>query len=173
MIKIAIMMKQMLSKGNCKDLGIAITQGMCYRGILASKRRLEYRTIGECISNADALSALPQCQKTLLIDDDCVSSYLESTESDFFTSNLASLNSNSYITPQKHFKEVSLFVHELIGISKSLEASSYDLKSKEWKQSNTPLFRWKSYLKSFLDHGTPNVILIKGSPGNEVPLTIR
>jgi hypothetical protein len=178
MMKIAIMLKQMFSKGNSKDIGIAVTQGICYHGILASKKRLEYRTIGKCVANAYALSALPQCQNKILIDDDCVSSYLSMIEADCFISNEALLQSNSYITPQKKHKEVSLIVHEIFGISKSIGASCYDLKSKEFLSSSPSSkkveasrqpshVRWKYYLKSFLEDGSPNILLVKGSPGED------
>lgn len=180
MMKIAIMMKQLLSRGNCKDLSIAVTQGMCYRGILASKNRMEFRTIGLCVCKADGISALPQCQKTLLVDDDSASSYLESTDSDIFTSNEAILCSNNYIARQKSQKEISMIVYELIGFYKPATSSAVDIRYKENYTSSVkksdlgsiPLsFKWEAFIKSFLEDGKPNIIFVKGSPGNVIFLT--
>ena len=172
------MVKKLIANGIVNDLSIAVTQGICFRGILSSKHRMEFRTIGQCISDAGAISALPMCKKTLLIDDDTVTGYLDATECDFFISNEAFLGSNAYIFPQMNTKNVSVILHELVGVSNSI--SYFKSTGKDSKigfleniDKNPLCSKWQTLIKSFLEDGKPNPILLKGSPGNNIILTSR
>lgn len=165
------MMKNLFSK-RFKDLSIAIAQGTCYRGLLASKGRLEYRTIGLCISIADSISALRQCRKTILVDEDSAESYLFSTKSDLFVSNEAIISSNPYITPQEVQEEMYVIVHELIEFYQPIVSSSMEqfvsnnssIKGNIFDPSQS-YSKLETILQEFLDDGQPKLVFIKGKSG--------
>ena len=171
MIKIAIMLQQTLSKENFKDVCIGITQGICYNGLLGTENSIEFRTIGQCITKACALSGSPSCKKKILIDDALVSDYLEVTGCDFFISNEVELQSNTYIIQPKSYKPSFMECHELFSMSAGITSSCLNLWNSNDRifrlgfEKNPGLPKWRQILQSFVDNNDPKVVLIEGTPG--------